>query len=140
MSENKVSLREAQETINHITKGVDPYSEQMIGDLSYLEHPRTIACFSLINELLTKCIAKAERRQQGSLKKFNITKAVADTIVFPSGEVGIKGVISAVNTTVDRADMHGLSIVTLYGVLKEIGILEKSTGEGKVRTTTTQKS
>lgn len=140
MSEKKVSLKEAQETINHLMRGVDPYSGEMIGNITYLEHPRTVACFSLINELLAKCIAKAERRGYGKVKKFSITKEEADALVFPSGDVGVKGIISAVNVTVDKTEKHGLSIITLYAVLKEIGLLEKSTGEGKVRTTTTQKS
>ena len=140
MSEKQVSLNEAQETINHILKGVDPYSGEVVGTIAFMEHPRTVACFMLISDLLSKCISKAEKRQYGKLKKFYITKEAAESIIFPPGEIGVKGIVTAVNNVVDGNESHGLSIITLYGVLKELGILEKSSGEGKVRTTTTAQS
>lgn len=140
MSEQKVTLNEARETINHLVQGVDPYTGETITNSAWMKHPRTIQCFALMTALLTRCIDKAERRSDSRRKKFSMTIVQAEMINFPSGDIGVKGIITAVNQAVDTDEASGLTIVSLYKVLKELGILEKSDGNGKVKTVTTAKS
>lgn len=140
MLDQKVTLNEARETINHLVQGVDPFTGTTISNIEFLKHPRMIQCFALMTELLSRCIDNAERRSYNRRKKFSMTKAQAEMIDFPSGDIGVKGIITAVNQAVDTDEASGLSIVSLYRVLKELGILEKSDGNGKVKTVTTGKS
>ena len=137
MTNQNVTMNEARDTINHLVQGVDPYTGAQLGEVSPLKNPRVIGCFTLMSEVLTKIIDRQSSRQSPKRDKFHLTEKQASVIKFPSGTVGVKGIISAVNEAIDTEVMTGLTIVSLYKKLKDLGILEKSTEGSTARTVTT---
>ncbi len=140
MSNQNVTMHEAREAINHLVQGVDPYTGQLLEKADFLQNPRIIGCFALMSEVLTKIIERQENRHEIKRDKFSMTKSQAEAIKFPGGDVGVKGIITAVNEVVDINVMTGLTIVSLYQRLKDMGILEKSSKDSVTKTVTTSLS
>lgn len=140
---DNVTLNEARETINHLVQGVDPYTGEVLQQVDFLQNPRMIRCFAVMSDVLTKIIErKPSSKPRGSTKKrtFCITKTQAQAIEFQQGDIGVKGILSAVNRVIETEEVSQLSVVSFYKVLKELKILEKSGEPGSSRTVTTDSS
>lgn len=140
MSKQNVTMYEARETINHLVQRVDPYTGELLEGADFLKNPRTIGCFALMSEVLTKIIERQESRHEIKRDKFRITIGQAQAINFPGGDIGVKGIIAAVNEVVDIEVMTGLTIGSLYQKLKDMGLLEKSSKGSVTKTVTTSLS
>lgn len=117
---------------------MDPYTGKMIEEADFLKHPRMIRCFSLIIKVLSEAIeSEKNTRSYRTRKTFSITRKEAETIRFPAGEIGVKGIITAINASVDANESGFLTIVALYKVLKEKGILGISDEGGRTTTVCT---
>lgn len=140
MTQEKVTINEARESINHLIQGVDPYTGQVLDGDGVFENPRIIACFNLMSDILGKIIERQESRQEVQRDPFRITQVQAQAIRFPEGDIGVKGVVSAINRVINTEVMTGLTILALYNKLKKKGILEKSSKNSVTKTITTSQS
>lgn len=140
MNKEKMTLSEARETINHLVQGVDPYTGEVLSEVEFLHNPRMIRCFAVMSDLLTRIVEGEHKTLRSSKKPFQISKEEAESICFPTGDIGVKGIISAVNEAVDANAVGPLTILSLYKILKEIGVLKKEEMNGKGRTAITEQS
>lgn len=128
----EVTLEEVRSTINHLVQGVDPYSGEALGPITFLENPRMIRCFAMMSDLLTKSIerpSKAKRRG-----KFAISDAVAQNIQFPKGDIGVQRLLDSVNQAIDPETTKTLTVPVLYKQLKSMEILANAPEGAYVKT------
>lgn len=138
MTNHKVTLNEARTSLNQLVQGLDPYSGQVLDSVEFLKNPRMVGCFSLMSDILTKIIERQGSRQEVEREDFRITQNQATAIIFPKGSIGVNGLVSAVNQTINTEVMTGLTVIALYNKLKKKGILEKSSKDSVTKTVTTQ--
>lgn len=128
MSNEVVTMNEARETINHLVQGVDPYSGEILENVTFLHDPRMIRCFAVMSDVLTQCIEG--RNNSYNKAPFRLSKEATDRISFPEGEYGVMKLIGAINAEIDTNRMRRLSAFAFNKKLIEEGVLSYSDEEG----------
>lgn len=140
MQEKAVSMSEVRETINHLVQGVDPYTGEVLEEITFLQNPRMIRCFAVMSELSTRVIEKQERLNDRNRESFSITKEGIAKIVLPKGDCGAKKMTEAINKVIDERKMKSLSAYNINRQLIESGILSSKEVDGRKTTVTNERS
>lgn len=128
MSEKIVTMQEARETINHLVQGVDPYSGEVLENVTFLHDPRMIRCFAVMSDVLTQCIEG--KNATYAKAPFVLTDAMIEEVQFPDGEYGVMKLINAINAQIDTQRMKRLSAFAFNKKLIEEGMLSYAEDEG----------
>lgn len=128
MSEKTVTMKEARETINHLVQGVDPYSGEILENVTFLHDPRMIRCFAVMSDVLTQCI---EGKNANYAKApFKLSDEMIESVTFPEGEYGVMKIVNAINNQIDTTRMKRLSAFAFNKKLIETGVLSYAEDEG----------
>jgi hypothetical protein len=141
MNPEKERIIKAKETIDKISKGINPLNDDQIEDSSFLHDGRIIRCLNFIQEILGKAIEGDLRSYSKKNADFIITDEEKKRIELPKGKIGINQFAKCVNDVIDLDKSRKLTGMEINKKLKKMGILgEQSLEDGKTRTILSDRS
>ncbi len=140
MEQTSVTMNEVRETINHLVQGVDPFTGEILDNVSFLQNPKMIRCFAVMSDLSTMVIEKQERKEKQNRIDFSLTSEGVSKIIVPKEDCGAKKMAAAINQVIDINRMKALTAYNINKKLIDEGILSLGDVEGKKATVTNPKS
>jgi len=128
-------LKRAREIVDQLVEGIHPYKNEKMESDSFIHDERMIRCMAYISRVLTENIENGSAKKTKKIEFF-IRPDEVEMIKSPQVPFTITNFSKAVISSIEVGNRKRLSGAQLNRKLKEIGLLDEISSEGKTKTIT----
>lgn len=132
-------LKRAREIVDQLVEGIDPYKNEKIESDSFIHDERMIRCMAYISRIITENIEN-DGVNKSKKVEFFITSEEVEVIKSPPVPFNISSFAKSVMNSIEAGNRKRLSGAQLNRKLKEMGLLDEISSEGKTKTVTNDAS
>ena len=132
------NLQQAKECLEKLAAGIDPLTDEAIGENNVLCNKNVISCLSLAAEALESQIqeldGRAARDKKQGRKAFFITESQFRKLSLNNGECKVSDIAKEINRVTEENGTNTMQAVWINNWLESVGLLFRNNDGNRVAT------